>query len=60
MLAEGHSPERPSAATVMSNAGLAAIRAAGGEVVATQVGDKHVIDLMLSEGYNLGGSRVAT
>lgn len=58
MLAEGTLARKTVVATVMSNAGLAAaIRAAGGEVVATQVGDKHVIDLMLSEGYNLGGEQ---
>jgi phosphoglucosamine mutase len=58
MLAEGTLARKTVVATVMSNAGLAAaIRAAGGEVVATQVGDKHVIDLMLAEGYNLGGEQ---
>jgi len=58
MLAEGTLERKTVVATVMSNAGLAvAVRAAGGEVVATQVGDKHVIDTMLSEGFNLGGEQ---
>lgn len=58
MLAEGTLARKTVVATVMSNAGLAAaIRAAGGDVVATQVGDKHVIDLMLAEGYTLGGEQ---
>jgi phosphoglucosamine mutase len=44
--------------TVMSNAGLAAaITAAGGNLVRTAVGDKHVIDEMLRHGYNFGGEQ---
>ncbi len=58
MLAEGTLVHKTVVATVMSNAGLdAAITAAGGRVVRTQVGDKHVIDLMLAEGYTLGGEQ---
>jgi phosphoglucosamine mutase len=58
MLAEGTLAKKTVVATVMSNAGLnAAIEAAGGRVLRTPVGDKHVIDLMLSEGYNLGGEQ---
>jgi phosphoglucosamine mutase len=44
--------------TVMSNAGLAAaITAAGGNLIRTAVGDKHVIDEMLRHGYNFGGEQ---
>ena len=58
MLEAGTLAKKTVVTTVMSNAGLAAtLRAAGGEVVATQVGDKHVIDLMLAEGFNLGGEQ---
>src|SRR5689334_22273847 len=45
-------------ATVMSNAGVdAALKAAGGHVIRTQVGDKNVIDEMLRGGFNLGGEQ---
>jgi len=44
--------------TVMSNAGLeAAIKAAGGQMVRTAVGDKNVIDEMLRGGFNFGGEQ---
>ena len=50
--------EKTVVATVMSNAGLeAALRAAGGRMIRTPVGDKHVIDEMLKHGYNLGGEQ---
>ncbi len=56
MLARKSLKKKTVVATVMSNAGLdQAIRAAGGKVERTPVGDKHVIDLMLREGLNLGG-----
>lgn len=44
--------------TVMSNAGLeAAIKAAGGRMLRTPVGDKNVIDAMLRDGFNFGGEQ---
>jgi len=58
MLAEGSLAQNTLVSTVMSNAGLdEAINDAGGKVVRTPVGDKHVIDKMLSEGYNFGGEQ---
>jgi phosphoglucosamine mutase len=58
MLAEGSLTQNTLVSTVMSNAGLdKAINDAGGKVVRTPVGDKHVIDKMLSEGYNFGGEQ---
>src|SRR5204862_7504019 len=58
MLAQGQLQEKTVVATVMSNAGVdSAIKAAGGRVVRTTVGDKNVIDEMLKNGYNLGGEQ---
>ena len=58
MLVEGSLAQNTLVSTVMSNAGLdEAINDAGGKVVRTPVGDKHVIDKMLSEGYNFGGEQ---
>jgi len=58
MLAEGSLAQNTLVSTVMSNAGLdEAINSAGGKVVRTPVGDKHVIDKMLSEDYNFGGEQ---
>lgn len=58
MIQSGTLKENTLIATVMSNAGLdRAIQGAGGRVVRTQVGDKYVIDTMLTNGYNLGGEQ---
>jgi phosphoglucosamine mutase len=58
MLAQGALARKTLVSTVMSNAGLdSAIAGAGGKVVRTAVGDKHVIDEMLREGYNFGGEQ---
>ncbi len=44
--------------TVMSNAGVdAAIKALGGKVIRTAVGDRNVIDEMLRNNYNFGGEQ---
>jgi phosphoglucosamine mutase len=58
MLAENTLLNRTLVSTVMSNAGLeAAITSAGGKMLRTPVGDKHVIDEMLRGGYNFGGEQ---
>ena len=58
MLEQGTLAEKTLVSTVMSNAGLdAAIKAAGGKVVRTGVGDKLVIDEMLRHGFNFGGEQ---
>ncbi len=58
MLSSNQLAEKTVVATVMSNAGLEpAVNALGGRVVRTNVGDKHVIDEMVRNGYNLGGEQ---
>jgi phosphoglucosamine mutase len=58
MLAENTLAEKTLVGTVMSNAGLeAAITKAGGRMLRTPVGDRHVIDEMLRGGYNFGGEQ---
>ena len=58
MLKEGTLANKTLVSTVMSNAGLeAAINGAGGKMIRTPVGDKHVIDEMLRGGFNFGGEQ---
>jgi phosphoglucosamine mutase len=58
LLARGELAKKTLVATVMSNAGLdAAVTAAGGKIIRTDVGDKNVIDEMLRGGFNLGGEQ---
>jgi len=58
MLAEKTLVKNTLVSTVMSNAGLEeAITRAGGKMLRTPVGDKHVIDEMLRTGYNFGGEQ---
>ena len=58
MLADESLAKKTIVATVMSNAGVdAAIKKAGGHVLRTPVGDRHVIDEMLRGGFNLGGEQ---
>ncbi len=45
-------------ATVMSNMGLEqAMKAMGGQMVRTQVGDRYVVEAMRAKGYNFGGEQ---
>ncbi len=49
-------PKKMLATTIMANGGLArALSLHGGEVMYTQVGDRHVAAAMLEHGLNLGG-----
>jgi len=55
-LRAGRLPHGMLVATVQSNLGVdAALAAAGGRVVRTPVGDRYVIERMLTEGASLGG-----
>ena len=57
-LAQGTLPKKTLAATVMSNAGLdAAIHAAGGSVIRTNVGDQNVLAAMLRGDFYFGGEQ---
>jgi phosphoglucosamine mutase len=56
LIQRGELPERTVVGTVMSNLGLAhALERAGGRLVRTAVGDRHVVDEMRRRGYKLGG-----
>jgi phosphoglucosamine mutase len=58
MLAQGALARNTLVATVMSNIGLErAIRAAGGQLLRTQVGDRYVVETMRKEGLNFGGEQ---
>jgi len=58
LLAQGMLAKKTLVASVVTNAGLeAAVVAAGGRLVRTDVGDRQVIDEMLRRGYSLGGEQ---
>ncbi len=58
MLAAGALQKQTLVATVMTNAGLdLALEKAGGIILRTEVGDRHVIDRMLELDLNFGGEQ---
>jgi phosphoglucosamine mutase len=58
MMKEGRLRHNTLVATVMSNLGLElAMRQAGGRLLRSAVGDRYVMEKMISGGYNLGGEQ---
>ena len=58
MMKEGRLKQNTLVATVMSNLGLElAMRQAGGRLLRSAVGDRYVMEKMISGGYNLGGEQ---
>ena len=58
LLKQGRLPHNTIVATVMSNLGLErAIKAAGGTVIRTAVGDRYVVECMRKNGYSFGGEQ---
>jgi phosphoglucosamine mutase len=58
MMREGNLPGNTVVTTVMANIGFhKAIKAAGGRVEVTQVGDRYVLENMLKNGYKIGGEQ---
>ena len=57
-LSEGSLAQKTLVTTVMSNAGLdVAVKAAGGKIVRTAVGDQNVLSAMLKESLDFGGEQ---
>lgn len=58
MIANGELEKNTLVATVMSNIGLErCLRAVGGTLLRTPVGDRYVVEAMRAGGYNLGGEQ---